>query len=175
MRVIQFLFVYILHNLKTMQANCQARCEQTKGRITDTGLTNRAMEGHSFKNFTVNKPFDGHGLCFLEKCRCQASGPNEGQAQRWVAWRRQDCFPRGLCKTAWSKLNPSDYYFGCFQPMVTWRYEEFKTVRVVLTRSPTYDSFITRSAVFNRWWLGDIWEKKSERRLTKVGHYVGFM
>ena len=55
-----------------MQANCQARCEQTKRRITDTGLTNRAMEGHSFKNFTVNKPFDGHGLCFLEKCRCQA-------------------------------------------------------------------------------------------------------
>ena len=104
-----------------------------------------------------------------------SSLPNEGQAQRWVAWRRQDCGPRGLCKTAWSKLNPSDYYFGCFQPMVTWRYEEFKTVRVVLTTSPTYDFCITRSAVFNRWWLGDIWEKKSERRLTKVGHYVVFM
>ena len=72
MRVIQFLFVYILHNLKTTQANCQARCEQTNGRATDTGLTNRALVGHSFKNFTVNKPFDCHLLCFVEKCRCQA-------------------------------------------------------------------------------------------------------
>ena len=72
MRFIQFLFVYILHNLRTTQANCQARCEQTNGRATDTGLINRALVGHSFKNFTVNKPFDCHLLCFVEKCRCQA-------------------------------------------------------------------------------------------------------
>ena len=39
---------------------------------TDTGLTNRALVGHNFKNFTVNKPFDCHLLCFVEKCRCQA-------------------------------------------------------------------------------------------------------
>ena len=39
---------------------------------TDTGLTNRALVGHSFKNFTVNKPYDSHLLCFVEKCRCQA-------------------------------------------------------------------------------------------------------
>ena len=75
MRVIQFLFVCILHNLKTTQANCQARCEQTNGRTNDTGLIkliNRALVGHSFKNFTVNKPFDCHLLCFVGKCRCQA-------------------------------------------------------------------------------------------------------
>lgn len=72
MRVIQFLLVFILHNLNTTQANCKARCEQTKGRTTDTGLTNRALVGHSFKNFTVNKAFDCHRLCFVEKCRCQA-------------------------------------------------------------------------------------------------------
>ena len=72
MRVIQFLLVFILHNLNTTQANCQERCEQTKGRTTDTGLTNRALLGHSFKNFTVDKPFDCHLLCFVEKCRCQA-------------------------------------------------------------------------------------------------------
>ena len=72
MRVIAFLFVYILHNLKTTEGNCQERCEQTNGRITDTGLINRALVGHSFKNFTVNKPFDCHLLCFVEKCRCQA-------------------------------------------------------------------------------------------------------
>ncbi|XP_068735862.1 uncharacterized protein [Montipora capricornis] len=72
MRVIQFLLVFILHNLNATQANCQARCEQTKGRTTDTGLTNRALVGHSFKNFTVNKAFDCHRLCFVEKCRCQA-------------------------------------------------------------------------------------------------------
>ena len=104
-------------------------------------------------------------LC-LRGCEMQMSSlPNEGQEQLWVASRRQDCGPRGLCKTAWSKLNPSDYYFGCFQPIVTWRYEEFKTVRVVLTRSPTYDFFITRSAVFNRWWPGDIWEKKVRKKI----------
>ena len=72
MQVIQFLVVFILHNLKTTQANCQARCEQTNGRSTDTGLTNCALVGHSFKNFTVKKPYDCHLLCFVEKCRCQA-------------------------------------------------------------------------------------------------------
>ncbi|XP_015758690.1 PREDICTED: uncharacterized protein LOC107337957, partial [Acropora digitifera] len=72
MQVIQFLLVFILLSLKTTEANCQTRCEQTKGRTTDTGLTNRALVGHSFKNFTVNKPFDCHRLCFVEKCRCQA-------------------------------------------------------------------------------------------------------
>ena len=72
MRLIQFLFVYILHYSKTAQANCQARCEETNGRDTDTGLTNHALVGHSFKNFTVNEPYDCHLLCFVEKCRCQA-------------------------------------------------------------------------------------------------------
>ncbi|XP_044165913.1 uncharacterized protein LOC114949482 [Acropora millepora] len=72
MRLIQFLFVYILHYSKTTQANCQARCEETNGRDTDTRLTNRALVGHSFKNFTVNNPYDCHLLCFVEKCRCQA-------------------------------------------------------------------------------------------------------
>ena len=72
MRVIQFLLVYILHNLKTTQANCQARCEETNGPITHKGLANRALVGHSFKNFTVSKPYDCHLLCFVEKCRCQA-------------------------------------------------------------------------------------------------------
>ena len=72
MEVNQFLLVFILHNLNTTQANCQARCEQTNGRTTDTGMTNRSLVGHSFKNFTVNKPFDCHRLCFVEKCRCQA-------------------------------------------------------------------------------------------------------
>ena len=72
MRVIQFLFVYILHYSKTTQENCQARCEETNGPTTDTRLTNRSLVGHSFKNFTVNKPYDCHLLCFVEKCRCQA-------------------------------------------------------------------------------------------------------
>ena len=72
MQVIQFLVVCILYNLKRTQANCQARCEQTNGRTTETGLTNRALVGHSFKNFTVNKPYDCLLLYFVEKCRCQA-------------------------------------------------------------------------------------------------------
>ncbi|XP_067026109.1 uncharacterized protein [Acropora muricata] len=72
MQVTQFLVAYILHNLKTTQANCQTRCEQTNRPTTDTRLANRALVGHSFKNFTVNKPYDCHLLCFVEKCRCQA-------------------------------------------------------------------------------------------------------
>ena len=72
MQVIQFLLVFILHNLNTTQANCQARCEQAKWRTTDTGLANRALVGHSFKNFTVNKSFDCLMKCFHERCRCQA-------------------------------------------------------------------------------------------------------
>ena len=72
MQVIQFLVVCILYNLKRTQASCQARCEQTNGRTTDTGLRNRALVGHSLKNFIVNKPYDCVLLCFVEKCRCQA-------------------------------------------------------------------------------------------------------
>ena len=72
MRFIQFLFVHILHTLKTTQGNCQARCELTNRPTTDTRLANRALVGHSFKNFTVNKPYDCHLLCFVEKCRCKA-------------------------------------------------------------------------------------------------------
>ena len=72
MQVFQFLLVLLLHNLNRTEATCQARCEQTKGRTTDTGLSNRALLGHSFKNFTVNKPFDCLRLCFVEKCRCKA-------------------------------------------------------------------------------------------------------
>ena len=72
MRIIQFLLVYILHNLKTTQGNCKARCEQTNRPTTDTRLANRTLVGHSFKNLTVNKPYDCHLLCFVEKCRCQA-------------------------------------------------------------------------------------------------------
>ena len=63
MRVIQFLFVHILHNLKATQGNCQARCELTNRPTTDTRMATRALVGHSFTNFTVNKPYD---------CRCQA-------------------------------------------------------------------------------------------------------
>ena len=72
MRVIPFLVVYTQYYSKTTQANCQARCEETSRPSTDIILTNRALVGHSFKNFTVNKPYDCHLLCFVEKCRCQA-------------------------------------------------------------------------------------------------------
>ena len=72
MQVIQFLVAYILHNLKTTQANCQARCEETNGQTTNTGMTNRTLVGQGFKNFTVNKPYDCVLLCFAENCRCQA-------------------------------------------------------------------------------------------------------
>ena len=39
---------------------------------TDKQANHRALVGHSFKNFTVNKPFHRHRLCFVEKRRCVA-------------------------------------------------------------------------------------------------------
>ena len=72
MQVFQVLLLFILHDLKTLEANCQARCEKTNRRSKETGLANHALVGHSFKNFTVNEPFDCHLLCFVKKCRCQA-------------------------------------------------------------------------------------------------------
>ena len=77
MQVFQVLF--ILHDLKTSEANCQARWEQTNRRASDTSelvewtqFTLLTLVGHSFENFIVNEPFDCHLLCFIKKCRCQA-------------------------------------------------------------------------------------------------------
>ena len=72
MQFFEVLFASILYNLKTTAANSQTGCELTNGGTTDTGMTNRALLGHSFKNFTVNKPYDCLLLCFVEKFRCQA-------------------------------------------------------------------------------------------------------
>ena len=77
--VIKVLLVFILYDLKVTEANCRARCEKAPGRTTDTGLTNRALVGHSFKNFTVNKPFDCFVKCFHERCRCQAYQMKDGR------------------------------------------------------------------------------------------------
>ena len=61
-----------LHIL-TSETHQDSSCfEQTSVHIIDTGLTNRALMGHSFKNFTVSKPFDCYEKCFHERCRCQA-------------------------------------------------------------------------------------------------------
>ena len=76
--VIKVLLVLILYGFKVTEANCQARWEKATGRSTDTGLTNRALVGHSFKNFTVNKPFDCFVKCFHERCRCQAYQIKDG-------------------------------------------------------------------------------------------------
>ena len=53
------------------QANCQGRGEKASGRTTNTGLTNRALVGYSFKTFTVNILFYCFVKCFHERCRCQ--------------------------------------------------------------------------------------------------------
>ncbi|XP_067027020.1 uncharacterized protein [Acropora muricata] len=61
-------------NLKNFTAAlyCEQRCEQSKGKLVDGGIRDRAMQGHSFKNFTVRKLIDCHRKCFEEKCKCQA-------------------------------------------------------------------------------------------------------
>ena len=62
----------ILYALKLSTADCQGKCEQSSGSFGQTGMTHRAILGHSFKNFTVKKTFDCHVKCFDEGCRCQA-------------------------------------------------------------------------------------------------------
>ena len=61
-------------NLKNFTAAlyCEQRCEQSKGKLVDGGIRDRAIQGHSFKNFTVRKLIDCHRKCFEEKCKCQA-------------------------------------------------------------------------------------------------------
>ncbi|XP_015766444.1 PREDICTED: uncharacterized protein LOC107345255 [Acropora digitifera] len=72
MQVIQLVLVFSLYHFKVTEAKCKLKCEQTSARISDTRLKNRALMGHSFKNFTVNKPFDCYEKCSHERCRCQA-------------------------------------------------------------------------------------------------------
>ena len=80
MLITEVLLLFILYGCKVTEANCQTRCERASGRTsTDTGLTNRALVGHSFKNFTVNKPFDCFVKCFHERCRCQAYQMKDGR------------------------------------------------------------------------------------------------
>lgn len=69
------IFLFLLQgNLKnfTTARYCEKRCEQSKGKLVDGGIRDRAMQGHSFKNFTVRKLIDCHRKCFEEKCKCQA-------------------------------------------------------------------------------------------------------
>ena len=70
-----FLFVSIFFyacNLKLAANDYPRRCEQSSGSISKTGIKNRAMQGHSFKNYTLSKPYDCHVKCFEERCKCQA-------------------------------------------------------------------------------------------------------
>ena len=71
MQVIQLVLVFSLYHFKVTEAKCNLKCEQTSVSISDTRLKNRALMGHSFKNFTVNKPFDCYEKCSHERCRCQ--------------------------------------------------------------------------------------------------------
>ncbi|XP_068676476.1 uncharacterized protein [Montipora foliosa] len=58
--------------LATSAADCHERCEQSSGSLSSPGNKYHAMQGHSFKNFTLKKPFDCHLKCFDENCKCQA-------------------------------------------------------------------------------------------------------
>ena len=76
MKVVLYAFsisaLLMEHNLNFATANCENKCEQSSGSVDETGIKQHAMLGHSFKNFTVNKPYDCHVKCFDEKCWCQA-------------------------------------------------------------------------------------------------------
>ena len=70
-----FLFVTMFvtrNNLELAAEYCNGRCELSKLSHHETGIKNRALVGHSFRNFTLPKTYDCHVKCFDEKCRCQA-------------------------------------------------------------------------------------------------------
>ena len=68
-----FISVFLnIYQLLLTTANCQEKCEQSIGGISQTVMKNLAMLGHSFKNFTLSKTYDCHVKCFHERCRCQA-------------------------------------------------------------------------------------------------------
>jgi len=69
----QVILMFIVHHFKTTEAICQTGCEKVRGKtpIWDSN-TFRALVRHSFKNFTVNKPFNCFVKCSHERCRCQA-------------------------------------------------------------------------------------------------------
>ena len=62
------------NNLKLTTADCEEKCELSKLNRGhhETGVKNRAMLGHSFRNFTLSRIYECHVKCFDEKCRCQA-------------------------------------------------------------------------------------------------------
>ena len=58
-----FLFVLILFDVRSIKltaTGCQRRCEQSRGSIAETGMKHRAIQGHSFKNYTLSKAYDCH-------------------------------------------------------------------------------------------------------------------
>ena len=69
-----FLLISIFFYIGSLKlaADCPRKCEQSRGSISKTGIKNRAMQGHSFKNYTLLKPYDCHVKCFEERCKCQA-------------------------------------------------------------------------------------------------------
>ena len=67
-----FLFVSIFFNVYCLKLAAERRCEESRGSISKAGINHRAMQGHSFKNYTPSKAYDCHVKCFEEKCKCQA-------------------------------------------------------------------------------------------------------
>ena len=67
-----FLFVSIFFNVYCLKLAAERRCEESRGSISKAGINHRAMQGHSFKNYTSSKAYDCHVKCFEEKCKCQA-------------------------------------------------------------------------------------------------------
>ena len=78
-----FLFVSIFFYICSLKlaTDCQRRCEQSRGSIGKTGMKNLAMQGHSFRNYTLSKPYDCHVKCFEEKCKCQAYQIRENRCE----------------------------------------------------------------------------------------------
>ena len=61
-----------------LAADCPRKCEQSRGSISKTGIKNRAMQGHSFKNYTLSKPYN----CHVNASMQMPGVPNETKSMR---------------------------------------------------------------------------------------------
>ena len=75
-----FFLISIFFDIGSLKlaADCPRKCEQSKGSISKTGIKNRAMQGHSFKNYTLSKPYD----CLLRREMQMSGVPNETKSMR---------------------------------------------------------------------------------------------
>ena len=154
-----FLFVSIFvakNNLELAATECNGRCELSKLSHHEKGIKNRAMVGHSFRNFTLPKTYDCHVKCFDEKCRCQAFQIS-GQRCELLGEDRMSAPDDFVRKDGYAYFDMSREYVD-----QVWYFQNF---RFFILPFPTYWRWETDHGKL-------IWTRRSERNKRKKGDGV---